>query len=99
LKLIGKVEATLVSPGKPLEIQSTDRLLVLASARRMQAGSSVSKTPARVTLAAKDNCFVLSVGNQDTLPENAFRINFLKKRGEECVFQITRNGKVKLHLC
>jgi hypothetical protein len=35
----------------------------------MQAGSSVSKTPARLTLAAKENCFVLSVGNQDTVKE------------------------------
>jgi len=76
LKLIGKVEATLISPGRPLE----DRLLVLAPTRRMQAGSSVSKTPARLTLAAKENWFVLSVGNQDTLPENAFRINFLTER-------------------
>ena len=59
----------MVSPGRPLEDQSTDRLLVLAPTRRMQAGSNVSKTPARLTLAAKENCFVLSVGNQDTLPE------------------------------
>jgi len=80
LKLIGKVEATLVSPGRPLEDQSTDRLLLLEPTRRMQTGSSVSKTPALLTLAAKGNCFVLSVGNQDTLPENAFRINFITER-------------------
>jgi len=35
LKPQEKVEATLVSPGKPLEDQSTDRLLVLAQTRRM----------------------------------------------------------------
>ena len=80
LKLTEKVQASLVSPGRPSEDQSTDRLLVLAPTRRMQTGSSVSKTPARLTLAAKENCFVLSVGNQDTLPENAFRINFLTER-------------------
>jgi len=69
LKLTEKVEATLVSPGRPLEDQSTDRLLVLAPTRRMQAGSSISKTPAQLTLAAKGNCFVLRVGNQDTARE------------------------------
>jgi len=40
-----KVETTLVSPGKPLEDRSTDRLLVLARARCRYAGSSVSKMP------------------------------------------------------
>jgi len=35
LKPQEKVEATLVSPGKPLEDQSMDRLLVLAQTRRM----------------------------------------------------------------
>jgi len=57
LKLTEKVQASLVSPGRPSEDQSTDRLLVLAPTRRMQTGSSVSKTPARITLAAKGNCF------------------------------------------
>jgi len=32
--------------------------------------------PVRQTLAMKGNCFVLSVGNQDILPKNAFQINF-----------------------
>jgi hypothetical protein len=54
LKLKGKLEANLVSPERPLEDQSTDRLLVLAPTRRMQARSSVSKTTARLTLAAKE---------------------------------------------
>jgi hypothetical protein len=40
-----KLTATLVSPGRPLEDQSTDRLLVLAPTCRMQARSSISKTP------------------------------------------------------
>jgi hypothetical protein len=71
-----KVEATLVSSGRPLEDRSKDRLLVLAETRRMQAGSSVSKTPAQLTLATKENCFVLSVGKQDTLPKNVYLINF-----------------------
>ena len=48
LKLTEKVEATLVSPGKLLEDQSMDRLLVIAPTRRMQAGSSVSKTRERM---------------------------------------------------
>ena len=65
--------------------QSTDRLLVLAPTPRMQAGSSVSKTTARLALAANENCFVLSVGNQDTLPENAFQINFLPERTREII--------------
>jgi hypothetical protein len=46
-------------PWKIFEDQSTDRLLVLAPTRRMQAGSSVSKTQARITLAANKKCFVL----------------------------------------
>jgi hypothetical protein len=56
---------------------------VLAPTRRLKAGSSVSKTPARIILAAKENCFVLSMGNQDTLPENAFQINFILERTRE----------------
>ena len=76
-----KVEATLVSPGRPLEDQSTDRLLVLAQTRRMQAGSSVSKIPAR--LAAKGNCFVSSVGNQDILLKIVFQINLPLKGTRE----------------
>jgi len=56
--------------------------------------------PARQTLAAKGNCFVLSVGNQDILPKNAFQIDFPpKERGKESVHQTTSNGKVKQHLC
>jgi hypothetical protein len=47
-------------------------LLVLAQTRRMQAESTVSKTLARLTIAAKGNYFVLSVGNQDTFPKIAF---------------------------
>jgi hypothetical protein len=49
---------------------------VLAQIRHKQTGSGVSKTPARLTLAAKGNCFVLSVGNLDTLPKNVFQMNF-----------------------
>jgi hypothetical protein len=52
-----------------MEDQSTDRLLVLAPTHRMQAENSISKTPARLTLAAKGNCFALSVANQDTARE------------------------------
>jgi hypothetical protein len=46
---------------------------------------SVSKTPARLILAAKENCFVLSVRNGDILPENAFQINFLPERTKKKV--------------
>ena len=53
-----KVEANFVSPGRALEDQSTDRLLVLAQTRRMQAGSIGSKMPARLTQSAKGICFV-----------------------------------------
>jgi hypothetical protein len=49
----------------------------------MQAGNSVSKTPDLLILVTKENCFVLSVGNQHTLPENAFQINFLPERTRE----------------
>jgi len=35
LKPLEEVETTLVSPERPLEDQSTDRLLVLAQTRRM----------------------------------------------------------------
>ena len=59
-------------PWKTLGDQSTDRLLGLAQTRRMQARSNVSKIHARLTLAAKGNCFVLSVGNRDTFPRTAF---------------------------
>jgi len=38
--------------------------------------------PARQTLAAKGNYFVLSVGNQDILPKNAFQINFPPRKNE-----------------
>jgi hypothetical protein len=56
-----KFEANLVRPGTPLEDQSMDRLLILAQIRCMQAGSSVSKTHAQLTLATKGNCSALSV--------------------------------------
>jgi hypothetical protein len=85
-----KVEATLVSPGRPSEDQSTDRQLVLAPTLRMQAGSIDSKMPARQTLAAKGNCFVLSVGNEDILPKIAFRINFSPKRTKERISTLNR---------
>jgi hypothetical protein len=78
-----KKEANLVRPGTPLEDQSMDRLLVLAQIRCMQAGSSVSRTHARLTLAVKGNCSALSVGNQDTLPKNAFKINLPQERRTE----------------
>ena len=42
----------------------------------MQTGGSVIKINARLILAAKGNCFVLSLENQDTLPKIAFQINF-----------------------
>ena len=83
LKLTEKVEETLVSPGRPLEDRSTGRLLVFAPTRCMLTESSVSETIARLTLAAKENCFVLSVGNHDTLPENVLQINFPPERTRE----------------
>jgi len=46
---------------------------MLAQTRRLQPGSSVSKTPAQLTLSAKGNCFVLC----------AFQINFLPERTRE----------------
>jgi hypothetical protein len=49
----------------------------------MQTGGSISKITARLTLAAKGNCFVLSVENQDTLPKNAFQINSPPERTRE----------------
>jgi hypothetical protein len=49
----------------------------------MQAGSSVSKTHAQLTLATKGNCSALSVWNQDTLPKNAFEINLPPERRTE----------------
>jgi hypothetical protein len=85
-----KVEAGLVSPGRPLEDQSTDRQLVLAPTRRVQAGSFVSKMPARQTLAAKGNCFVLSTGNQDILPRIAFRIKLSPERRKERISTLNR---------
>ena len=36
--------------------------------------------PARLTLVEKGNCFVLNVGNQDTLPKSAFQIKFPPER-------------------
>jgi len=43
LKLAEKVEVNLLSSRRPLEDQSTDRPLVLAPTRRMQAGNNSSK--------------------------------------------------------
>jgi len=83
LKPTEKVEATLVNCGRPMEDRSTDRLLVLLRTRRMYAGSSVCKMPDKQTLAARGNCFALSVGNQDILPENAFQINLPPDRTRE----------------
>jgi len=80
LKLTGKVEANLISPGRPLEDQSTDRLLVLSPTRRMQAASSVSKTPARLTLAAKRNCF--KCGKPGHFARKCFSNTFCNRKNE-----------------
>jgi hypothetical protein len=64
----------------------------------MQAESSISKITARLTQAAKRNCFVLSMGNQDNLPKNASQIFPQKERGKESVLQTAGNGKIKQHL-
>jgi len=45
-----------VSPGRPLEDQNMDSLLVLAQTHSMYARSSNSKMPAQQTLATKGNC-------------------------------------------
>ena len=50
LQPTGKVEATLVSPGKPLEEQSMNWVLVLPQTRNMKAENFVSNMPARITL-------------------------------------------------
>jgi hypothetical protein len=76
-----RVEVTVDSPGKSLEDQSTVRQLALARTRRMQAGSSVSDILARLTLAAKESCFVLSVGNQDTA-KDCFLNKFPPRKNE-----------------
>jgi len=52
--------------------------------------------PARLTLAAKGNCSVLSVGNLDTLLENTFQINFpLKGTRERICSSNQRNVSAK----
>jgi len=48
----------------------------------MQAGSSASKMPARQTQVAKESCFVLSVGKQDTAKQ-CFANKFSLRKNEE----------------